>query len=239
MFPDTSGSRWELRFVLFGIPVRVQPWFWLVTIVFAVQGGFDTPMMLVWVGAVFFSILLHEMGHALVIRQHGWEPTITLHGFGGYAAYQPTRLTPASQVAIAAAGPLAGFLLAAALLLVLRVADVEAPLLGFNLGGDERLANRNLRLLVAFLLYINVFWGLVNLLPVYPLDGSRIVEGLLRQTNPRDAMRQSLWVSTVAGAIAAVLFALRMGDGGSIYPVIFFGYLAYASYQALEASGWR
>ena len=46
--------------------------------------------MLFWVGAVFVSILVHELGHALAARAYGWEPWITLHGFGGLASYRPT-----------------------------------------------------------------------------------------------------------------------------------------------------
>ena len=48
------------------------------------------------------------------------------------------------------------------------------------------------------MLYVNIFWGLVNLLPVYPLDGGQIARELLELASPADGVRQSLWLSVIA-----------------------------------------
>ena len=69
--------------------------------------------------AFFLGILCHEIGHALVMRSQGHSPWITLYGLGGMASYDHLRARPVAgaaewrQIAISAAGPLAGFLLAA------------------------------------------------------------------------------------------------------------------------------
>jgi membrane protein implicated in regulation of membrane protease activity len=84
--------------------------------------------MLFWVGACFVSILVHELGHALAARACGWEPWITLHGFGGLASYQPTYRSPQRHVLITFAG---GALVGA--LLALADAALWAQVVGFSL----------------------------------------------------------------------------------------------------------
>jgi stage IV sporulation protein FB len=80
------------------------------------------------------------------------------------------------------------------------------------------------------ILVVNVYWGLINLLPVYPLDGGRIARELFTLRDPRRGIVLSLWVSTVTAAIVAayVLLAWR-----SFFTALMFGYLAYSSHQTL------
>jgi Zn-dependent protease len=85
---------------------------------------------------------------------------------------------------------------------------------------------------VSYLLYISVFWGLINLLPIYPLDGGQIARELLMKANPRQGIRQSLLLSVVAaGGLAVVGLVLWR----SWFVALLFGYLAYSSYVALQA----
>ena len=71
--------------------------------------------MLTWIVAVFLSILIHELGHALVMRAYGFRPWITLYGLGGQASYDlplcvhVEGIGALAQVLISAAGPAAGF----------------------------------------------------------------------------------------------------------------------------------
>jgi hypothetical protein len=69
-------------------------------------------------------------------------------------------------------------------------------------------------------------------LPVYPLDGGQISQELFQLANPRDGLRQSLWLSLVAAAVVAVLSYVRLGD---LFLALFFGYMAYTSYITLQA----
>ena len=69
--------------------------------------------MLCWVVAVFLSVLVHEMGHALAIRALGVQPWITLYGMGGLTSHRGGRLPPKTQILVSLAGPAAGFALAA------------------------------------------------------------------------------------------------------------------------------
>src|SRR5262249_20445826 len=155
----------------------------------------DPMETVLWVAVVFASILIHELGHAFTQRFYGGHPRITLYSFGGLAYCDDCDRSPRSQILISLAGPAAGFLFAAALILVLRGTG--------HLNGFRRSMNpvdwtpydlNYLMLngktsprdtLISKLLYVNIFWGLVNLLPIYPLDGGRIAREVFTLDNPR------------------------------------------------------
>src|SRR5882762_3079028 len=68
----------------------------------------------IWVAVVFVSVLVHELGHALVGKAFGLTPEITLHGMGGTTSWRDGRdVGRAKSIAISVAGPFAGFALAA------------------------------------------------------------------------------------------------------------------------------
>jgi Zn-dependent protease len=125
----------------------------------------------------------------------------------------------------------------AALVAVLIVASGHRVEFGWH-GGSlmplryEAFESDNLNLLISDLLFINIFWGLVNLLPVYPLDGGQIARELLELANPADGARQALWLSVIAAIVVAILAFTKLHDQ---YMAIFFAYLAYMSYTTLQA----
>jgi membrane-associated protease RseP (regulator of RpoE activity) len=86
--------------------------------------------------------------------------------------------------------------------------------------------------LVTSLLWVNIFWGFINLMPVYPLDGGNVARYILLQVDPGDGVRKSLWVSVITGALIALtaFFFLH-----SVYMAILFGFLAFQSYQSLQS----
>ncbi len=237
LFNEPPRTAYDLNFHLLGIPVRVHPFFWAAAVLLGLGGTRGDPAaMLVWVGAVFLAIIVHELGHALVVRAQGWDPRITLHAFGGLAAYQPTFHNTFVQIMISLAGPLAGFLFAALIVALLAASgrDVEftghaAMPISFELFRSSQL-NR----LIIYLMFINIFWGLINLLPIYPLDGGRIARELLEAANPREGLRQALVVSIVTAAGLAAVALLKWSDG---YLAMFFGYLAYTNYATVRDSG--
>jgi len=236
LIAEPPRTQADIHFSLFGIPVRVHPFFWLVTLLLGArpENSFDAVML--WIVAVFISIVIHELGHAATARAFGWNSQIVLYSFGGLAVYQPTYDDPKKQIAVMLAGPLAGFLFAATLAALLVACGVPVAFqLGGSLGIDWLLGLENPKLLtlVHYLFLVNIFWGLINLLPVYPLDGGQIAREILNARRPGRGLLQSLWVSTVTGAVTAVvaLVALR-GDG--FLMALMFGYFAYTSYSLLQ-----
>ena len=245
LFQVPPPTRYDLRFNLAGFPVRVHPLFWLIAVLLGYSSG-DILQILVWVVVVFISILVHELGHALAFRRYGLESQIILHFAGGLTVPESTlwgsraanvALGPNQNIFISLAGPGAGFLLAALVsagVILSGGSIITSRLLGFipvpsfavlPFGGNL------LSIFATALLWVNIFWGVINLLPVYPLDGGSVTRNALLQVDPVDGVRKSLWVSVVVGALIALVafFFLR-----SLYMAFLFGFLAFQSYQSLQ-----
>lgn len=248
MLGEPAPTPYDLNFEIFGIHVRVHPFFWLISVMFGARGlgGGDPKMIaigiLTWVVAVFISILVHELGHAFMMIRFGEGARIVLYGMGGLAipeshnsySFRPIRRDTMTQVLISAAGPGAGFLLAAFVMLLLFAAPGAQIgvfwLFGFfPVAYAAGLTNMALAEFVSAMLYINIFWGIINLMPVYPLDGGQIARALMLQWDAWDGLRKSLWLSVIAGGIIAV-----MSLPVSIFMTLMFGILAYQSYQHLQ-----
>ncbi len=84
---EPPRSAWDVHFRLFGVPVRVHPFFWLVTLLIAARPQVEAADAIIFVIASFVSILIHELGHAAAIAYYGWRPRITLYSLGGLASY--------------------------------------------------------------------------------------------------------------------------------------------------------
>jgi Zn-dependent protease len=151
-------------------------------------------------------------------------------------------LRPIQRLVVSAAGPLAQLALAAAVVLVLRMAGREVPFpiaaVGRWLGleGGRDFTSPFTFALADFLLYVNVLWPLLNLVPVPPLDGGQIVrEGLLTLGVP-DAYRIAGVVGVVAGAAVAWWGYTR----GQPFLGIMFAMLAVSCWQGLSGNTpWR
>ncbi len=95
------------------------------------------------------------------------------------------------------------------------------------------LPNKQLTMFLYHLFYICVLWGLVNLLPIYPLDGGQMARELIVKLNPREGIRQSLLLSIIAAVVMAA-YGLSRQDW---FIALLFGYFAYSSYAILQAYG--
>jgi len=248
---EPAPTQGDLHFRLFGIPVRVHPFFWVATVLLGLGGNPEPVGVLIWVVVVFVSILVHEFGHAFTQRYFGGHPWVTLYSFGGLASCNDCDRSPRAQLLISLAGPAAGFLFAA---VVVAVVWITGNVIGFAVNSDrvdpgqfglERLLVQSLAVFVAYfqpyqstplndaigsLLQVNILWGLINLLPIYPLDGGQVARELFTLKNARSGIIQSLQLSVGAAALVAAYALFR----GSFYMCLMFGFLAYGSYQTLQ-----
>ncbi len=242
---EPAPTQGDLNFALFRIPVRVHPFFWLIAFLLGPwrsPSGSPVVPMLTWIVALFVSILLHEFGHAMAMRAYGFRPSITLYGLGGLTSYNHagssgSRSTgPLGQILISLAGPGAGFLLAAVLALgIILAGHGEQLYFGGPLGVIPVVVgidNQSLAEFINNMFFICVLWGLVNLMPIYPLDGGQIAREILVAANPRQGIRQSLILSIIA---AAALALIGLTQWKSLFVALLFGYLAYSSYATLQA----
>ena len=160
-----------LRFRIGRIPVEVHPGHFLFAAVLGYQGmNWRDPRTAVlylisWIAIVFFSVLLHEMGHALASLFFGYRPGVQLVWTGGLTHPNAGGAIPWHRdVLLTLAGPSVGLLFGG----VCIVIDQLVPPLPAYL--DYVLRN---------LIWVNVFWSLLNLAPVIPLDGGKIASAVL------------------------------------------------------------
>jgi Zn-dependent protease/CBS domain-containing protein len=184
-------------------------------------GGSQTEGFIVAVCSVllfFASLILHELGHALVARRGGIEiDGIDLWLLGGLARFRQDTRSPRQEFAVAAAGPAVSLVIAivfALLSLAVAGADdaVDVGLLRDGVSISAPLA------LLVFLAEMNLWLFVFNLLPAFPLDGGRIARAVVwKLTGDRNrATRTSAAIGQFAG-YALIAFGLwRAIDGEGI-----------------------
>lgn len=175
---------------IFGIRIGVDASWFLVLFffIFLVSGSFknalDTSDTVAYGTAVasvllfFVSLVLHELGHALVARRSGIEITgIDLWFFGGVAKLSRDTKSPGEEFKVAIAGPIV------TLLIVLACVGAGVLVAGQNDFFDGALLRSGselspLELLLGWLATINAFLLVFNLIPAFPLDGGRVARAL-------------------------------------------------------------
>lgn len=205
-----------LRFSLFGIPITVQPWFW-VTLAFLgnalnIRSSDDLLQVALFIIAGFVSILVHELGHALTGKSFGAPTQITLIAFGGYAAFPANAFSRKQDFVVTAAGPFVQAVLGGVMLVALIFIPGLPPLIQSFLGS---------------LVLISLFWAVLNLVPVIPLDGGRLMAAILGPARRHLCLKISM--------IAAIVIGLLMlqQTGSFLFPV-FLGFMAYQNWQELQ-----
>jgi Zn-dependent protease len=244
---DPGRNPSDLNFRLFDTPVRVHFSFWIGALVLGYDSSQPIGFLAIWVACVFVSILVHEFGHVLMSRAFGRPGHIVLYAMGGLAISNAGR-TRWQQIAVSLAGPGAGFVFFAVILLVLALYSPEdalaAPyriLLGRGLGLRE--LNPYLRTLIVDLLWINLYWGVFNLLPIWPLDGGMVCREVCQLITAK-GLRISLLISAlVAGVIAANAVIAEVQKApfipylpGGLYIALFMGILCFGSIQLLQTA---
>jgi Zn-dependent protease/CBS domain-containing protein len=185
---------------LFGVPVRLHFTFVLMLIFLLFIGIGDKqsgPSTAIYVVALFFSVLLHELGHTLVARRYGIKTIeIVMFPIGGIS--RPERQPkPSEELPISFAGPLVNLLIAAALIGWLATQQGWVALEGLKEPTDANLAER--------IAAGNLALFLFNLLPAYPMDGGRILRSLLALHRP---VEEATRIAASAGRGLAVLMGL-------------------------------
>jgi len=247
---EPARTPYDLHFRVLGIPARIHPGFWLVSFILGYQGAQAKPLyVLIYIGVVYFSILVHELGHALMMRRYGYSPRIVLYHMGGLAipdegfsmGFSRPRRDTWPSILILLAGPGAGFLLAAWTALLLMLAGgsytLVAPTMERPLFWVAELPDKTpdaVRELVDYLFFINIFWGLVNLVPVLPLDGGQIARELLTYRDKYNGTVQAVQLSIAVGIVMAVLLWVGLKEP---FAAIMFALLAISNYLLLQQLG--
>lgn len=203
-------------FALGNIPVRVHLQFFILTAFLAMNAG-DTRLMLSWVAVVFVSVLIHELGHAMMGKAFGLAPQIDLHGMGGTTSWAHKNVSGGAKILISLAGPSIGIVIG----LVLNYG-------GFLDGSMSPVARGVLRQIY----FVNFWWGVLNLLPMLPLDGGNVMQQVLAMTTRGSGERPARIVSIVVGVLAGLASLKWM----SFYTTLLVAMLVAQNVRALPAS---
>lgn len=160
-----------------GVPLRVHWSFAFLVALVVVTAGSTAALVaeLVWVVAVFASVVVHEVAHCVVARHRGAVVVdILLLPIGGLSEFDRLPDAPADELAVAAVGPLTSLGLGAGLAVLAVVA-------GSRMWPPTLFAGAWL----ARLAWLNVLLGLFNLLPALPMDGGRVLRAALARRRPR------------------------------------------------------
>ena len=208
-----------------GIDIGISPWWLLVVALFSyelgrtyfpeaapgISSGLAYALGLASVLVLFASILLHELGHAIVARRHGVEvQEIDLWLLGGVAKMRGEARAPGDELRYALAGPAVTAVIAACFgaLALLLPSSVPAAARAF----------------VEYQFLIQAFILVFNLIPAFPLDGGRVLRAILwaRLDSMQRATDIAARVGRAFGSLIAGLgvVALLEGDYGGIWFVL-------------------
>jgi Zn-dependent protease len=182
---------------IFGIPVRIRLFFFAVMVLLGFELRDRPELLVAWVASAFVSVLIHELGHALTVRGFGGTPSIELYGMGGLTRWSiEPPLSPLRQIIVSLAGPFAG--LAVGVIVVTAFFALRLP---------DGLAQSTLK----YLMWVNIGWSVLNLIPILPLDGGNVVRSLEELITGRPDAKFTRVISLVlaVGVVCIGLFVIR------------------------------
>jgi Zn-dependent protease/predicted transcriptional regulator len=215
---------------VFGVPVRLHFTFLLLlvfVIVLGLGGRQSNVASVVYIFALFASVLLHELGHVAVSKRYGIKTLeIIMFPIGGLARLE--RLPkPHEELWIALAGPAVNILIAAAIFAWQGVVGDVNRLRDLLVPTDDNLLHR--------IAIGNLILAAFNLLPAFPMDGGRVLRAFLaRYKSEADATRIAAGAGQML-AIAMGLFGLLSGNFMLVF-IAFFVYLG-AAQETAAATG--
>lgn len=211
-----------------GVPVAVSGWYLLLVgwTAWSASGSAPSGLQLtagiLWAVILTFSLLVHEFGHAFAAKYYGLNPQVLLHGWGGLCAHQRAK-RDLHDVIIISAGPGVELVLGIASWIGWYVLLAAAP---------DVAANPAVEIAFDYLIFINIFWALVNLVPLWPLDGGQLFRLLMvKLLGGAKGEKVTHGVGIAIGGLAALGF----GALGAWLAAIVFGMLAWSNFQAMRS----
>lgn len=197
------------------IPVSIHPIFWIMAFGIGwLNSNQDIVDTMMWMIVIFVSILVHEFGHAVTARTFGQQAHIELMGMGGATYRRGGNISALKEFLIVLMGPLAGF----GLFLI-------STFLLFAFGNTAPYA-------VLFILqasiWVNFYWTILNLIPVYPMDGGKLFRIILESIFGIQGVKFSLFVSMAIAGTLSILFLWEQ----QIFLAAIFLLFTYEGYKA-------
>jgi stage IV sporulation protein FB len=190
------------------IPIIIHPLFWLIAFFAGWSWSLQLTGALLSVLIILGSVIFHELGHALTAILFGQKARIELAAFGGFTYREGRKLKLWEEFIVVFNGPVAGFLLFLVAYLVYRTVAIDNPLLAY---------------LIKFTFVANLFWTVVNLVPVLPLDGGHLMSILLEGVFGFKGVKMAIVIGiAIAIAISIFFFALGKFIIGALFLILTF-----------------
>ncbi len=216
-----GSTKWRL-FKVLGHTVYMTPMFLLIMALLAFQGVNTAQQLLIgllYLPVLFIGILLHELGHAQMSKKLGFGSSeVMFWGLGGLAInHSARRRTPKESIAVSLAGPAVSLGLGAL---------SAAALYGYagSFSPPDMLGQ-----FLYLMMGLNLFWGVFNMLPIYPMDGGQATRSFLEivmKKRRRDVPRLTGIISivTLVLVLGFASFALRP-DIFMLFLALYFGWI--------------
>lgn len=171
------------------IPLRISPFFWITAAIIGWLNSYSLIGTAIWIVIIFVSILVHEYGHALTAKLFGQDPRIELMAFGGVTYPEGPRISLWKEFIVVLNGPLFGFML---------------YLFGSMLLSFPAIAASKMAPAIQMFRLVNLFWTIVNLFPVLPLDGGQLLRIILEMFMGAKGFKLTVVVSMVLAFCFAI-----------------------------------
>lgn len=191
------------------IPVTIHPVFFFVAALIGWINSGTIEGMFLWIAIVFVSVLVHEYGHALTAYIFGQKPKIQLVGFGGLTTREGKgKLQLWQEFVIVFNGPFFGLLLA-----------LFSSHIYTLLQDQETLFSTALQITVL----VNIFWTVVNLVPIYPLDGGHLLRIVLEGAFGHKGVRIAIFLGMILSVCASLFFfSFGLVIAGALFLILAF-----------------
>jgi Zn-dependent protease len=197
------------------IPIHISPFFWFLILLIGWLNSGTLLGTAIWSAVILVSVVIHEYGHALTALLFGQTAEISLVGLGGLTKRQGPKLDRWKEFFIVLNGPLAGFAVYFLAYFFLESLSNPKPVLYYALNVAVN---------------VNLFWTLLNLLPVMPLDGGHLLRIILEGIFGVSGLKAALVISILLGGLIGVYFFI---DQQLFIGALFF-LLAFESYRSWE-----
>lgn len=197
------------------IPLAIHPFFWVFAALIGWLNSGSLIGALIWVGIILVSVVFHEFGHALTAVLFKQKARIQLIALGGVTMYEGPKLKFWQQFLITFNGPLFGFLLFLLAAFLIRLPIHFPPVVA---------------LVLKWTWFANLFWTVVNLLPVLPLDGGQLLRILLEANFGVKGYKASLFVGAIiAGLLSFYFFMVQAFLIGAFF--FLFGFQSFDTWR--------
>jgi Zn-dependent protease len=209
----------KLAFNLGSIPVRIHASFFLLTLFlrYDPRRNVQVADLVAWSIVVLISVLVHELGHAIVGKAFGLAPQIDLHGMGGLTSWASVKkLSSLKHIAISLAGPMVGLVIGGAF---------------FFAGSSIVTPGTFAEGVVGTIVFVNFWWAVFNLLPIMPMDGGSVMYHVLDALTKGRGLKPARIVSMVLAVILGAL-AFKLGEQ---WIALLAALFAFQNFQAMRA----